>query len=84
MLPKYRTTFRCASGHILGLVQDRGQGKYLAILRHAVDTLSDQAEIIGTVYGVAMEIECDLCGRTRTWYPQPERINALSISEIAV
>lgn len=68
----HRKTWRCSNGHILGVIITQQRHNRLALLRHAVDELPlEILDVIGTVEGLAIEIECDRCGSVRSWRPDP-------------
>jgi hypothetical protein len=61
-------TWRCARGHVLGLVERDGSGKgRLHVFRRAIYKPIDAAQKINVVGAGRMEVTCSICGWTRTW-----------------
>lgn len=65
--------WKCTRGHILGYVERSGQRHQLTLLRHAISDGESPGPILATIQGLAISIQCDICGCTRTWSPDPER-----------
>lgn len=72
-------TWKCKSGHALGVVSRSNEGTRLMLYRHAVDEwASDPAQVdVVAIIESAIDIRCDICGCLRTWAPSQEAFDRL-------
>jgi hypothetical protein len=62
--------WRCGRGHILGLVRATAHdGHQLILLRQAITEPTESLDVLGTISGLAIGLECSICGCQRTWQP---------------
>ncbi len=68
------TPWRCRGGHVLGRVFKNGsKGRRLLLYRQAVDERVEEMVDVDVIAVVvwAVDVRCSICGRCRTWVPDP-------------
>lgn len=75
-------SWKCGSGHAMGLVvRDGGGVRRLLLYRLAVDgsqlTADNEVEVMAIIEGYVADVRCSICGRVRTWVPGEEALARL-------
>lgn len=70
--------WRCPNGHVLGLVEKRGNGRHVLLLfRYALEDLTPgsgeenstrEVEVMALVEGTMLEVRCSICGGVKSWW----------------
>jgi len=77
--------WRCASGHVMGMVMRDGGGvRRLLLYREALTPdpshnsgRGEGVEVMAVVEGYVADVKCSICGLVRTWVPGEEAIRRL-------
>jgi len=73
--------WRCAGGHVLGVVRRNGSRiRQLLLYRAAVDEAAarrGEVEVMAVVEGYVADVRCSICGCVRTWVPGRDELRRL-------